>query len=144
MRKKIIITKNAQETEKIGEEFGKTLNAGDIVFLYGDLGLGKTTFSKGVARGLGIKDRIISPTFSLIRTHQVGNGSATQLYHIDLYRLEQEEDLLNLGLIDIFSDSKGIVLIEWPEKLGKYMPAKRKDIRLELLPDDSRKIIVSD
>lgn len=127
---KTIISRSDVETQKIGEEFAKTLKAGDTVFLFGDLGFGKTTFVKGVARGLGIKSRIISPTFTIIRTHG-------KTHHIDLYRVDNYKQLEELGLDEILKDPRSIKLIEWPEKLEK-MPKKRWEVRFEMDKKDTR------
>lgn len=91
-----------------------------IIALSGDLGAGKTVFTQGFANGLRIKEKIISPTFVLIRQHQIPNTKKI-LYHIDLYRLEDIKDLKELGLKEILSDPNNIVLIEWAEKL-KELP----------------------
>ncbi len=113
------ISCSEDETKKLAENFAKKTR-GNIFALSGELGAGKTTFVQGFAKGLGIQDKIISPTFVLIRQHQIPNTDKT-LYHIDLYRLENIESLKHLGLDEILSDSNNIVLIEWAEKL-KQLP----------------------
>ncbi len=118
------ITNSDHETKKLGEAFAQALKPGDVVFIYGDLGFGKTTFVKGVAKGLGIKTRIISPTFPIIRKHK-------NLYHIDLYRIESERQLDDLGLQEIIEDKCSIKLIEWPEKL-QLNGRKHWSVRFEL------------
>ena len=133
-----ITTNNSQETEKLGFEFAKRITDGGIICLYGDLGTGKTTFAKGFAKGLGISERIISPTFVIVRQHGLSNNNT--FYHIDLYRLDNENALQGIGLSDIFTDKNAIVLVEWAERLGKYLPEKRWDIRFENLEKDQRKI----
>lgn len=115
-----ISTKSFRETQKAGEEFAKDLKAGQIVLLSGELGAGKTTFVQGLAGALGVKDRIISPTFVLVRKHKLRiknhESGIKNIYHIDLYRLEGEVDIKSLGLDDIFEDTNGVFLIEWGEK----------------------------
>ena len=125
-------SKNEIETEKAGFDFAKSLQAGDLVFLYGDLGFGKTTFVKGVARGLGIKTRIISPTFTIVREHK-------NLYHIDLYRIESKSQIDGLGLSEILQ-SDYIKLIEWPENMFDNLPSKRIDVKILLNKDNTRTI----
>lgn len=132
------ISNNSQETENLGFEFASKIENGEVICLYGDLGSGKTTFAKGFAKGLGILKRIISPTFIIVRQHSLKNGKT--FYHIDLYRLESEKELQNIGLADIFSDKNAIVLVEWAERLGKYLPENRRDITFKHLEKDSRKI----
>lgn len=116
------ITKSYSETENIGKKFAATLKAGEIVGLYGDLGAGKTTFVKGIAKGFGVSSRIISPTFVIVREHVVKDRRGIErIYHIDLYRLEKETDILGIHLQDIFKDRHAIVLIEWPEKIESVL-----------------------
>ncbi len=129
------------ETQEIGKEFAKTLKDGSVVCLYGDLGAGKTTFTQGVALGLGIKNRIISPSFIIIRTYRINKGSVDNFYHIDLYRLESEADLKSLGFDEILDDKKSVVVIEWAEKLGAKLPKERIDIYFENIDDNERQII---
>lgn len=112
-----IVTKSFRETQKAGENFAKELKTGQIVLLSGELGAGKTTFVQGLAGALGVKDRIISPTFVLVRKHKIRQPKTPikTIYHIDLYRLEGALDVKSLGLEDIFSDESAIFLIEWGE-----------------------------
>jgi len=101
------------------------------------LGSGKTTFVQGLAKGLGIEKKIISPTFILMRTY--GN-----LYHVDLYRLEGNvaEEAKNLGLTDIWGKKDNIVVIEWAEKIKEIIPKKAKWIKFENIGEDERKITI--
>jgi len=116
---KVFITNSSEETQKLGRDFAKTLKSGDVVCLYGILGTGKTTFVQGLAQGLGINNRIISPTFVIVRNYKVKNNEANAMnfYHIDLYRIDSKEDIENLGIEDIVNNKNNIVAIEWAEKL---------------------------
>ncbi len=105
------ISNSLEETEKIAEDFAKTLKSGDIVLLSGDLGAGKTQFTKGVAKGLGINDTIPSPTFTIMNSYE------NRLFHFDLYRLHSFEELINVGAEE-FLYSNGISILEWPECVG--------------------------
>ena len=89
----------------------------------GDLGAGKTTFTQGFFRGLGIKRNPISPTFVIMRRYAVPRKHFKNIYHFDAYRLKRTEDLAVLGFDDVLSDAKNIVLIEWPERVGKNFTA---------------------
>lgn len=135
------ISNSSLETQKMGEEFAKSLKGGSVVALYGELGAGKTTFAQGVARGLGIKNRIISPTFIIIRKYTMSKGSISNFYHVDLYRVESGIGLENLGLDEILNDEDSIVVIEWAEKLGSKLPKNRIDIYFETIDRDARQII---
>lgn len=101
-----------EQTQKLGETFGRSLQPGDIVLLFGDLGAGKTTFTQGVASGLGFPDYIRSPTFTLINEY----AGKWPIYHIDLYRLDSLNDIRALN-IDDYLYGDGVVLVEWAEKL---------------------------
>ncbi len=138
-----ISTKNFRETQKAGEEFAKNLAVGEIVLLSGELGAGKTTFVQGLAGALGVKDRIISPTFVLVRKHRIRQPKTEikTIYHIDLYRLEGEFDIRSLGLDDIFADESGIFLIEWGEK-HENLKADW-EVSIEVISDDEREIIIN-
>ncbi len=140
------ITNNSEETKKLGRDFAKSLRAGDVVCLYGDLGSGKTTLVQGLAKGLGIKKRIISPTFIIIRNYRFKHCDLgfKNFYHIDLYRIESKGEIESLGLEEIINNKNNIVVIEWAEKMGKSLPKKRIDIFLEHLSDDKRRIAVEE
>ncbi|MBI5122538.1 tRNA (adenosine(37)-N6)-threonylcarbamoyltransferase complex ATPase subunit type 1 TsaE [Candidatus Roizmanbacteria bacterium] len=134
---KKIITTNFEETQQLGFDLAKSLKGG-VVCLYGDLGSGKTTFVQGLARGLGIEKRIISPTFIIMRTYEIEDKN---FYHVDLYRIENEKDVEGLGLLEIMKDDASIVVIEWPEKIENLLPEKRKDIFFKYLDGDRREIV---
>lgn len=138
-----------QETKKIAENFAKQIK-GNIFALSGDLGAGKTIFAQGFAKGLGIKEKIISPTFVLIRQHQIpasptqrGEPNSNKIfYHIDLYRLEQTENITQLGLKEIWSDPNNIVLIEWAEKIENFLPKNTVKIVIEKIENHKRQITI--
>lgn len=133
------ITNSGEETKKLGERFAKELSMGDFVAFYGDLGSGKTTFIQGLAKGLGIVKRIISPTFIIARHYKIDKGI---FYHIDLYRTDSKHDLLGIGLDQIVEDKKTIVALEWAEKIGDLLPKRRFDISFDYLEDNKRKITI--
>jgi tRNA threonylcarbamoyladenosine biosynthesis protein TsaE len=132
-------TRSEEETIALGRELSATLAPG-AVLLIGNLGAGKTTMAKGIVEGLcGARaDEISSPTFTLI--HQYGH--VRPVYHIDLYRLDEQRDVENLGLDDLFG-SGAVVLLEWAERFPALLPRQRTEIRLLTLPDDTREIAVS-
>jgi len=136
-----LVTKSAEETKNFGKEVASNLEGGEVFALSGELGSGKTTFVQGFAEGLGIKGRIISPTFILMRKYGAGDKD---FYHIDLYRLEGnvENEVINLGLSDIWAKSENIVVIEWAEKIEKIIPKSAKWIKFENLGGEKRKITI--
>lgn len=137
-----IITKSAEETQEFAKKFAERIKPGDIVALSGELGAGKTTFTQGFVQGLEITNRIISPTFVIIRMYRIKNQESRikNLYHIDLYRIENEGGLEGLGLKEILEEKDAVKLIEWPERMGSLLPEKRWDIRIESLGESERKI----
>lgn len=135
----VFITNTFEETRALGEKIAKNLKGGEVLALYGNLGAGKTTFVQGMTKGLGLKRRIISPTFIIVRSY---NLEIMNFYHIDLYRVENPLDIKKLGLDEIFNNPKSIVAIEWAEKMGNLLPKRRLDIFFEYLSDNRRKIII--
>jgi tRNA threonylcarbamoyladenosine biosynthesis protein TsaE len=115
---------------------------GGVLALSGDLGSGKTTFSQGFAQGLKINDRIVSPTFLIIRQYPVP-GKKNYFYHIDLYRMENI-DLKNSGLEEILSEPSNVVLIEWADKILEYLPETVKRIYLKKVSGDEHEITIKD
>lgn len=138
-----MISKSENETKEIAAEFAKMVrqahHKSKIFALTGKLGTGKTTFAQGFAKGLGIKDKIISPTFVLIRQHQIPQSKRT-LFHIDLYRLGNNLATHELGLEEIWSNKQNIILIEWAEKIRNLLPKNTTWISFETTAENHRQI----
>lgn len=132
------ISHSKEETKQIGENLAKGFKGG-VIALQGELGAGKTTFVQGFAKGLGIQEKIISPTFVLIRQHLIPKTN-NYLFHVDLYRLENIKDISELGLKYLWSDPKNIVLIEWAGKIKKLLPKKSAWISIKIINDSTRVI----
>jgi tRNA threonylcarbamoyladenosine biosynthesis protein TsaE len=140
-----IITKNAQETFELGRKIGSSLKGGETLAFIGGLGVGKTTFIQGLAKGIGVDQKVISPTFILMRSYRVKifkNVRVRNLYHLDLYRLEGavESELINLGIEDIWKRKENIVVIEWADKATGIFPKETIWIKFENIGDNERKI----
>lgn len=133
------LSNSEEETKAIAANIAKQ-HKSNIYALTGELGAGKTTFVQGFAAGLGIKDKIISPTFVLIRQHQIP-GQSKILYHIDLYRLDPPSNLHHLGINEIISNQDNIVLIEWAEKYP-VLPKTAISITIKKLKTNQRMIII--
>lgn len=113
-----IITKSPEETAAIGEKIGRLVSNGTVICLYGDLGAGKTLFVQNLAKGLEIDEDVTSPTFNIMNVYE----GRLPLYHFDLYRLEQEYELEDIGFYDYVDDPDGIVVIEWADKFADCLP----------------------
>lgn len=127
-------------TQKIARDIAKNLTGGDVIALYGELGAGKTVFAQGLAKGLKIKKRIISPTFVFMRSYPITRKDKNlTFYHIDLYKGETERDFRNLGLNEVFT-KESIVVLEWAEKIQKSLPKKRIEVHIKKIDDNKRRI----
>ena len=131
MRKEIH-TSSPRETELLGESIGRALEPGMVVALIGELGAGKTTLTKGIARGLEVPDLVHSPTFTLIHEHK----GRLPVYHFDLYRLDTIEQIEDLGYEDYFYGS-GVTIVEWAEKIESLLPEDHLEVSISG-EDDSR------
>jgi tRNA threonylcarbamoyladenosine biosynthesis protein TsaE len=135
---KKFITNSPDETKEIGLRLGRFLKPGDVVGLCGELGSGKTTFIKGIARALGIENKdIASASFTIIAEY----NTKPPFFHIDLYRIEKDTELDALGFWDQIGGD-GISVIEWAEKAGKRLPEETIKVYLKSLGDDKREIII--
>jgi|SRR3989344_2045747 len=158
---KKFVTKSVKETQDIAGNLVleilklKSQKGAIILALSGELGSGKTTFLQGFAKKLGIKEKILSPTFILMKKfkipkqilkkntkYKILNTKYSFFYHFDCYRLENEKDLESLGFKEIISNSKNIVAIEWPEKIKEILPKDILEIQFKHLEDNKREIII--
>ncbi|MDO5063056.1 MAG: tRNA (adenosine(37)-N6)-threonylcarbamoyltransferase complex ATPase subunit type 1 TsaE [Peptostreptococcaceae bacterium] len=132
-----IITNSELETIELGRKIGQLLTNGDLICLDGDLGAGKTHFTKGLAQGMGIREEITSPTFTIVQEYD----GERDLYHFDVYRLFDEEELYLIGFED-YLKRKGVIIVEWSEKVRGILPKDRLEIRIEYLDGpDNRKLV---
>ncbi|MFU0782894.1 MAG: tRNA (adenosine(37)-N6)-threonylcarbamoyltransferase complex ATPase subunit type 1 TsaE [Thermoanaerobacterium thermosaccharolyticum] len=120
-------TKSPNETEKIGFKLGSLLKRGSIVLISGELGVGKTVFTKGIAKGMGIDDYVTSPTFMIVNEH-LGD---IPLYHFDVYRIDDYTELYDIGYEEYFYGD-GVCVIEWPEKIKPLIPKENIFIRMNM------------
>lgn len=127
------VTKNYEQTIALGEKYAKTLTGGDVVLLDGDLGAGKTVFTKGIAKGLGVTDEITSPTYAYM------NDYDGKLFHFDCYRLSDGEDAEALGLTDYFY-LNGVCVIEWSENIKSVLPKNCKRVVIKKIDENTREI----
>ena len=130
-----LVTHSAGQTRGVAREVAEILRPGDVLWLSGGLGAGKTEFAKGLGEGLGIAEPIVSPTFMLAREYQGRLG----LLHVDLYRLERAQEVIDLGLEDLAAD-EAVTVVEWGDAAAAYLPMEHLDVRLDLVTgtDDDR------
>ena len=129
------ITKSTEETKKLAIELAKKTKKGSVLALYGDLGSGKTTFTRFFVEALGLKNRVQSPTFVVARKY--GN-----INHVDLYRLTSEEEARDIGIEEMLVDKNMITLIEWPEIINNLLPEDSVKIYFEYIDENTRKITI--
>ena len=121
------VTHSSEETFVLGEEMGREAKPGQIICLNGDLGVGKTVFSQGFARGLGISEAVNSPTFTIL---QIYEGGRLPLYHFDVYRIGDVEEMEEIGYEDCFF-GEGVSLVEWPDRISEIIPEHALWITIE-------------
>ena len=130
-------TNSAEETERLGQRLGETLRGGEVVAYLGELGAGKTAFTRGLARGLGISMRVTSPTYTIVNEY---TGGRFPLFHFDMYRLGSEEELFDIGWEDYLARG-GVCAVEWSENVSGAME-DAITVRIEKTSDEGRKITI--
>lgn len=141
--KTIYETFSPKETEQLGQKIGESAKAGDLYTLTGDLGVGKTVFTQGVAKGLGIGEPINSPTFTIVQIYESGR---LPFYHLDVYRIADIEEMEEIGYEDYFY-GEGFTIIEWGNLIEELLPSNRKEILIEKNIEkgfDYRRIVISE
>jgi len=148
------LTTTPSQTKKLGEVLAKEIlrtkikKTAFVIGLEGDLGGGKTTFLQGFARGLGVKQKILSPTFVILKKFKIPRKKAVHyllsavrwFYHIDCYRIQKPKEILDLGFKEIISNPKNIVTIEWADRIRKILPKNSIILKLEFIGQNKRKI----
>lgn len=134
------ITNSEAETKQIAANLSKKAKKTPVLCLYGDLGCGKTVFTKGLAVNLGIPEREIkSPTYTFVREYR---REKLHFYHFDFYRIEKIDDLMAQNMLEIFQQKNAIIVIEWPERIEEILPEKRLNIKFRYLEENRREIII--
>jgi tRNA threonylcarbamoyl adenosine modification protein YjeE len=143
-----MISKSLEETRKIAQDFAQKLapssEKATVVALSGDLGSGKTTFTKAFAESFGIDEKeVLSPTFVIMKSYNIDKktSSLKKLIHIDAYRLESADEIKKLGWQKILADQNNLILIEWPENIGNAIPNDAKKIKFKFIDENTREII---
>jgi len=131
------LTFSPEETERLGFELGMSINEPVVIALRGDLGVGKTVFARGIAKGLGVDERISSPSFVIMKNYK----GRLPVYHIDLYRVFSSEDV---PFIEDIMNSGAVVIIEWAERILDVLPEERIDVRIEIAGENRRRVWIND
>lgn len=143
-----IITNNEKETIFLGQRLGKICRGGEVFVLSGNLGAGKTKFLQGLAKGLGVKEKVNSPTFNILKLYKIEKNkkalkSRIKVFcHIDAYRLKSEKDLVSLGVSEFLNQPEVVTAIEWGEKVKKIWPKNARIIKIKSLSEKKREIRV--
>ena len=142
-------TKSAAQTRKLGARFAKKLARKEygtralVIGLQGELGSGKTNFLQGFAKGLGIKEKVLSPTFVLMKKFKIPSKRFFHMfYHIDCYRLYGQEDLLQMGLKEIITDPHNLVVIEWADRVKNILPKERVSATFASVDENTRNVVL--
>lgn len=130
------LSHSPEETERIGEMLGRQLHSGTVLALRGGLGMGKTAFTRGLARGLGCTGRVTSPTFTIVNEYD----GTTPLFHFDMYRLDSEDDLFDIGWDDYLARG-GVCAVEWSERIGSALPPDALTVSIARGENDNDRII---
>lgn len=148
---KEFVTRSEEETKKIAARILETVTRRPLVIgLIGDLGAGKTSLVKGLAEMLGVDYEVVSPTFTLVKNYPITNSKFTRffgtLFHLDVYRLKEIEEVINIGFEEIVSDPENVVIVEWADKIKEIMPSPTTYVTFEFVDKDAnlRKIVVSE
>ncbi len=132
-------TKSSEETEILAEKLKAHLKGGDVICLRGEMGVGKTVFTKGLCRALGVTDYVTSPTFTVVNEY---DGETLRVFHFDMYRILDADELLEIGF-DEYLNSGGICVIEWPQNVEKSLPKRRIEIEIKKDGANERTITVT-
>jgi len=137
-----VLLQNTDQTKSYAKEFVKQLPGRKVIALFGELGSGKTTFVQGLAQGLGIEKRVLSPTFVFQRSYDLKNKPFKRFHHLDLYRLVNLADAESIGIEEILAEKDSLIAIEWPEIIEKVLPKNTVKIRFKKISDSEREISV--
>ncbi len=143
-----MISKSEKQTREIAEKLTAKLKGGEVLALIGDLGSGKTVFAKGLAKALGVKQIVTSPTFVLMKVYVINlkfktqNSKINTLAHIDAYRLNSGDDLAAIGALEYFKDKNCVTLIEWADRVKDILPKTAIMIKFKVKKDNQREITI--
>lgn len=135
------ISTSEEQTEKIAAELAAKLSTGSVIALHGNLGCGKTVFARGFARALGITDYVTSPTFTIVQEYPITDDQ--RLYHLDLYRIGNEDDAIAFGIDEYLLDPDAYCILEWPTRIEELWPDNVIEIFFEHIDEETRSIRIT-
>ena len=133
------ISHSAQKTCEFAENIAKKISFGNTILLFGDMGAGKTTFTKSLLKALGVKGTVTSPTFTIVNEYSVKGG---KINHFDMYRLEDENEAIEIGLEEMLNDAHSINIVEWPQNASYILPHNCIHISINILGENDREFLV--
>lgn len=138
------VVRGAEAMRALGREIGRELRAGDVVLLHGDLGAGKTTLAQGIAEALNVPGVAQSPTFTLVTEHPatLPTGGDVTLYHLDLYRLDDPDELGDIGWDEMIAPVRGVTVVEWPERAADWLPERYTLVSIAWDSPDTRTVAI--
>lgn len=139
IKNQVISTGSREESEQFGEALARALPPGSVVAMYGTLGAGKTVIARGFARGLGINEAVSSPTYTIVQEYDIPD-SDRRFYHLDLYRIADEQAALGFGVDEFLSDPDAWTLLEWPVRIAGILPPEVIKLHIEVIDENSRQI----
>ena len=139
IKNQVISTGSREESEQFGEALARALPPGSVVAMYGTLGAGKTVIARGFARGLGIREAVSSPTYTIVQEYDIPD-SDRRFYHLDLYRIADEQAALGFGVDEFLSDPDAWTLLEWPVRIAGILPPEVIKLHIEVIDENSRQI----
>lgn len=139
IKNQVISTGSREESEQFGEALARALPPGSVVAMYGTLGAGKTVIARGFARGLGISEAVSSPTYTIVQEYDIPD-SDRRFYHLDLYRIADEQAALGFGVDEFLSDPDAWTLLEWPVRIAGILPPEVIKLHIEVIDENSRQI----
>ncbi len=136
------ITNNSDDTSKIGKKIAAGLKGGEVLCLYGELGAGKSVFTRALINYFLPGIRVLSPTFIIVRQYKIEINNKKTIYHLDLYRLSNKAEFQDLGMTENFHQPDTIMVLEWADRIKDILPSKRTDISFKILGENQREIIM--
>ena len=139
LENQVFVSRSREESEAFGAALARALPPGSVVAMYGNLGAGKTVIARGFARGLNIAEAVSSPTYTIVQEYDIPD-SDYRFYHLDLYRIADEQAALGFGVDEFLNDPEAWTLLEWPVRIEKILPPETIQLTIEALDDNTRSI----